>query len=181
MADCSSPGSARSHLDRASGEGAREFRAGELGLIGQHEAAGVQVPLSGRRYKLGSEFPAEGFVQQAIEDFFSKRGFDLDTRRNVDLICVEPTTGERWHIEAKGVTSQCGLDFKTCLGQLLLGMEEPSTTYAVAIPDDPRYLLQVAKVSSWVVDRLGVHWLIVAKDGSIKVVSPKYLTIVDQR
>lgn len=133
-----------------------------------------------RRYKLGSEFPAESFVQQAIENYFSNRGFDLDNRSNVDLICVDPATGERWHIEAKGVTSQCGLDFKTCLGQLLLGMEKQSTKHAVAIPDDPRYLNQVAKVSSWVVERLGVHWLIVAKDGSVRMVKPTCSTIVDQ-
>lgn len=125
-----------------------------------------------RKYKLGSEYPAEHFVQMSIENHFSARGFSLDTGSHVDLICVHPDTGERWHIEAKGVTSNCSLDFKTCLGQLIQRMQDGTSKHAIAVPDDPRYLAQVAQVSQWVVDRLSIHWLVVGKDGSVRITAP---------
>lgn len=129
-------------------------------------------PLSRRSYKLGSEFPAEWFVQKAIEIHFLDRGFSLDTSGHVDLLCVHSHTGERWHVEVKGLTSQPGLDFRTCLGQLLQRMEDQSTRHAIAVPDVPRYSAQIAKVNQWVVDRLGIHWLLVSADGSVRLVCP---------
>lgn len=136
------------------------------------ESARVSKSLPGRSYKLGSEFPAEWFVQKAVENYFGERGFHLDVTGHVDLICVHRNTGERWHIEVKGLTSQPGLDFRTCLGQLLQRMESQSTRHAIAVPDIPKYITQIGKVSHWVVNRLGIHWLLVAEDGSIRVVNP---------
>lgn len=126
-------------------------------------------------YKRGSQFPAEHFVQMAIEAYFLvNRKFEREIHRNVDLICVDPSSGERWHIEAKGISKYCGLDFRTGLGQLVQGMDNPSTRYAIAVPDINEYRTQIAKVSQRIVDRLGIHWLLVAEDGSVKVVSPNY-------
>ena len=123
-------------------------------------------------YKRGLEFPHEGFVQLAIEDHFRKAGFQLVATGHVDLVCSHPTTGESWHIEAKGVTTQVGLDFRTALGQLVQGMQSQSTNHGIAVPDTPAFQAQVAKLSSWVASLLRIHWLFVSQDGSVRVVSP---------
>ena len=125
-----------------------------------------------RRYRLGSEFPLEGFVQAAIERHFRVCGFDVDTSGHVDLLCSHPDGVERWHIEAKGKTSQPGLDFQTCLGQLLQRMRDSDTHYGIALPDTPLYVRQVATVSTWVVNALHIHWLLVSRDGAVRMTNP---------
>lgn len=65
-----------------------------------------------RKYQLGIEFPHEGFVQSALEQYFTDLGFDIDLRGHADLVCAHSESGERWLVEAKGVTSDVGLDFR---------------------------------------------------------------------
>lgn len=126
----------------------------------------------GRQYKRGSEFPHEEFVQGAIEQHFRKAGYALDTSTHVDLLCSHPKCGDAWHIEAKGVTTAIGLDFRTCLGQLLQRMSQQHVKHGIALPDMPQYRAQTAQVSPWVADRLGLHWLFVADDGTVSIVCP---------
>jgi hypothetical protein len=128
------------------------------------------VPI--KRFALGIEFPYEGFVQHAIEAHFRSEGFDIASVPHVDLSCSHAQTGEVWHIEAKGKTSQVGLDFRTCLGQLVQRMSRPEVRHGIAIPDIEAYRAQTAKVSVWVVEQLGLHWLFVSADGSVEVVRP---------
>lgn len=125
-----------------------------------------------RRYKRGDEFPHEGFVQGAIERHFKKAGYSLDTSTHVDLLCTHPIAGDAWHIEAKGKTTAIGLDFRTCLGQLLQRMSQQHVKHGVALPDMAQYRTQTEQVSTWVVDRLGLHWLFVAEDGTVEIVHP---------
>ena len=54
-----------------------------------------------------------------------------------------------------------GLDFRTCLGQLLQRMSQQQLRHGIVLPDLPQYRAQVAQVSPWVVDRLGLHWLFI--------------------
>jgi len=131
-----------------------------------------QATRMGRQYKRGSEFPHEEFVQGAIEQHFRKAGYALDTSTHVDLLCSHPACGDAWHIEAKGVTTAIGLDFRTCLGQLLQRMSQQHVKHGIALPDMPQYRVQTAQVSPWVVDRLGLHWLFVADDGTVSIVCP---------
>jgi hypothetical protein len=126
-----------------------------------------------RGYSRGTEFPSEAFVQQAIERHFRALGFAVDTTGHVDLLCSRSDGPERWHIEAKGKTSQCGLDFRTCLGQLVQRMRDRATRHGVALPDIPQYRAQLELVSPWVVEALGIHWLLVASDGSVEIAAPK--------
>ena len=125
-----------------------------------------------RRYKSGDEFPSEHFVQASIEKYFSALGFVLDTSTHVDLLCSHPSTDEKWHIEAKGLTSQPGLDFRTCLGQLLQRMKDEKTNYGIAVPKLPKYIDQIDLIAPWVVNRMGLNWLLVEADGSIAIVAP---------
>lgn len=125
-----------------------------------------------RTYKRGVEFPHEGFVQAAIEVHFRDAGFSVVSDGRVDLQCHHIQTGETWHIEAKGVTTQVGLDFRTGIGQLVQGMVCHDSRHGLAIPDTPAFRAQVAKVSAWVVQQLNIHWLFVSADGRVQVVSP---------
>lgn len=123
-------------------------------------------------YKRGLNFPHEGFVQSSIEAHFLAAGFRLESGCRADLVCSHPETGESWQVEAKGVTTQIGLDFRTGLGQLLQAMQLPAIRHGIAIPDTPAFRAQVARISPWVVAALGIHWLFVSQDGSVEVVCP---------
>jgi hypothetical protein len=124
--------------------------------------------------KLPDEFPNEAFVQRCVERHFRERGFVVDAAvKHVDLVCSHPATGERWHVEAKGVTSATGLDFRTGLGQLLHRMNDETVKHGLAVPAHEKFASLIAQVSPWVRDRLGLHWLIVDPSGAVKVVGPK--------
>lgn len=125
-----------------------------------------------RTYKRGLDFPNEGFVQLSIEAHFRTAGFVLTNDGQVDLLCHHPVTGESWHIEAKGKTTNVGLDFRTCLGQLVQRMHSQNSNYGIAIPDTPDFRKQVAKLSIWVVATLRINWLFVSQNGDVQVIDP---------
>jgi hypothetical protein len=125
-----------------------------------------------RAYARGVEFPHEGFVQGVLEAHFSACGYDPLPSGDADFACIHPTTGECWVIEAKGLTSAVGLDFRTGLGQLLQRMTSPGKQYAVAVPDLPSFISQCRQVPDWVRVALGLHWLVIASDRTVKVYKP---------
>lgn len=100
-----------------------------------------------RTYKLGDAFPYESFVQSAIERHFQAAGFEIDASGHVDLLCVHSVTRECWHIEAKGKTSDPGLDFRTCLGQLVQTNQVARNPLRIALPDLREYRELTRKVS----------------------------------
>ena len=128
--------------------------------------------MSKRTYFRGTDFPHEGFVQLAIESRFAALGFTTVPAGHADFACVSPTTGESWVVEAKGKTLAIGLDFRTGLGQLLQQMNEESTRYGLALPEIPQFIAQCRKVSPWVRSRIGIHWLLVSEDGTVRIVAP---------
>ncbi|MGD9935412.1 MAG: hypothetical protein AB7T37_17080 [Dehalococcoidia bacterium] len=124
------------------------------------------------RFPRGTDFPGEFFVQESLRKWFEQHGFEVTTgQSNPDLLARSPK-GASWHVEAKGQTSQVGLDFRTGLGQLLQGMSEPVTVYAMGIPNTPQFHAQCQRVSDWVRSRLSVWWLFVHEDGSVAAVAP---------
>jgi hypothetical protein len=124
-------------------------------------------------YKRGIDFPHEGFVQVSLEKYFEKAGFKIDHSSQIDLLCKHPMTNETWHIEAKGKTTQIGLDFRTGIGQLIQGIDSELTNYGIAVPDIEEFRHQVAKVAPWVVSSLRIHWLYISNDGNVSIVYPK--------
>ena len=120
-------------------------------------------------YKLGTAFPREGFVQAALERHFG------ECERHVigyaDFACVD-ADGRRWVIEAKGETSDVGLDFRTGLGQVLQGTPSHDCTPALAMPDTPKFERQRMRTPEWVRSALNLHWIVVDSDGSVRVVAP---------
>lgn len=124
-------------------------------------------------YLRGGDFPHEGFVQRAIEGYFSGLCFKAETGGHADLVCAHSETGERWLVEAKGLTKAVGLDFRTGLGQLVQRMADESCNYAVAVPDIPQFVKQCRAVSTGVRRKLRIHWLLVGPDGSVRRVDPE--------
>ena len=122
-------------------------------------------------YRRGYEFPNEGFVQKAIEGEFRSRGFKETPKGHIDLCCQHPQTSERWIIEAKGKTSEVGLDFRTGIGQLVQRMDEPSTRFGIAVPDIDQFRYQLRQVRGWVREALGIHWILISKDGRVTIVT----------
>lgn len=125
-------------------------------------------------FPLGYEFPNEGFVQCAIETFFTSNGYRLLDEGYTDLACAHSETGERWLVEAKGKSMAIGTDFNSGLGQLLKRMrDEESAHFGLAMPDIPAYRRQVDQVSARVRRALELHWLFVAEDGAVQIIKPE--------
>ena len=103
----------------------------------------------------------------------ARLGFVLEPSRSVDLVCTHPSTGERWQIAAKGITTAIGLDFRTGLGQLLQRMSDRNAKHAISVPKIPQYEAQIFQMTPWVVDHLGIHWLLISPDGSVAIIPPK--------
>ena len=57
----------------------------------------------------------------------------------MDLLRGHAVTDESLHIEAKGKTTQIGLDFRAGLGQMVQRMDSVNCNYGFAIPDIPEF------------------------------------------
>ena len=124
-------------------------------------------------YKNGMEFPNEGFVQNTIESYFDKKGFIKESISYTDYAGVHMETQERWRVEAKGLTSNVGLDFRTGLGQLIQRMDDPNANYGIAIPDIPSYLRQVEQIKPWVREKFQLHILFINENGGVHHLLPE--------
>src|SRR5262245_48839802 len=116
-------------------------------------------------FKRGTDFPNEGFVDEAVcrwagaqrcTDIVRPEGYG----RYPDLVAVRPN-GRGLVVEAKGQTTAVGVDFNTALGQLLKHMDAEFADYAVAVPDTPAFHAQMQLVPDRVRRLLSLSWLIV--------------------
>ena len=123
-------------------------------------------------YKRGLEYPNEGFVQNAIEAYFMNLGYTPLSEKYTDYVCIHPETSEKWSIEVKGETKAIGLDFRTCLGQLLQRMSTKEVYYGVAIQDMPAYRQQASQVQPWIRKSLNLHWLYISADEKVDIIGP---------
>ena len=130
-------------------------------------------------FKRKHEFPNESFIQEKIEEYFLSKDFELLDPGYADLKCSHKDSKEIWLVEAKGKTAQMGLDFRTCLGQILQRMENPEWVYAIALPDLPQYLNQCHQVPDWVRRLIKLNWILVSEDGSVTVFNSDQ-SLVDQ-
>ncbi len=128
--------------------------------------------MSSKRFALGEQFPHEGFVQSRIERHFKKLRFACDSTQDADLVATNQSTGECWIVEAKGETTDTGLDFRTGIGQILQRMENPSWHYAIAVPDTPKFSRQMANMPVWVRQRLNLHFIVVGENGRVEIKEP---------
>lgn len=119
-----------------------------------------------------AKYPYEAFVQEALRAHFTEQGYFIEQMDSVDLVCRHPESGERWVIEAKGKTTQPGLDFRTALGQIVTAMHDQTARYAVAIPALQPYHRLCGGISAEVRDVLRLHWMIVAASGLVTCIAP---------
>lgn len=124
-------------------------------------------------YKNGMDFPNEGFVQNTIESYFDKKGFIKESIPYTDYAGVHMETREKWRVEAKGLTGNVGLDFRTGLGQLIQRMDDPNANYGIAIPNIPSYLRQVEQIKPWVREKIQLHILVINEDGGVYHILPE--------
>ena len=90
------------------------------------------------------ELISEDQVKAAVRDHLAARGLHVQVRwgrdRGVDITASGPH--ERWIIEAKGEVAspqQQGNYFLGALGELIQRMDDPYATYALALPENPRF------------------------------------------
>jgi hypothetical protein len=123
-------------------------------------------------YKNGVDFPYEGFVQKSIENCFSKLGYSQVKEKHVDFMCINTLKNEKWIIEAKGKTTAIGLDFNTCVGQIIKRMETPNIKYAIAVPKIEQYIKQCKLIKQWIREALNLYWIFIDSDGKMIIVEP---------
>ena len=119
------------------------------------------------------DFPHEGFIQNTLESYFDKKGFIVESIPYTDYAGIHMETGEKWRIEAKGFTSNVGLDFRTGLGQLIQRMDDPNANYGIAIPNIPSYIRQVEQIRPWVRKKFELHVLVVSEEGDVQHLLPE--------
>ncbi len=124
-------------------------------------------------YKLKHEFPNESYIQESLESHFTILGFRLIKEKTIDLKCIHPDSNETWIIEIKGKTSQIGLDFRTCLGQIILQMNNDNYTYAIAMPDIEQYRKQILNVPIMITNKLNLNWILVQENGFVNIMRNK--------
>lgn len=117
-------------------------------------------------------FPAEDAVEDTVRAWLSAKGCTFKRRDYVDVVAREPDGGLLWVVEAKGETSDPGLDFRTCLGQILTAMRDDGATYAVAVPATKSYRRLCAGISEYVRRAIGLNWLLVSSSGGVWLVAP---------
>lgn len=123
-------------------------------------------------YKRGLSYPNEGFVQKAVEEYFLQLGFKQIDVKYSDFVCVNPNSGEKWVVEVKGATKAIGLDFHTCLGQLVQRMDSENCKYEIALPNITEYIYQCKILKQWVRNKLQSYWLLIDDEGQVKIYSP---------
>lgn len=143
----------------------------------------ISVPEAGLRinimaikkgFKRDHSYPNESFIQEMIENYFLSQGYDTLDPGHADLKCIHPISGECWLVEAKGKTQAMGLDFRTCLGQILQRMENSDWTYAIALPKLKPYISQCLKVPDRIRRLIKLNWIFVERDGTVLVIKPHH-------
>ncbi len=125
----------------------------------------LEVDVKG--YRNPPEFPYEAFVQAVLERHFVQLGYRILSFGHADLVCGR--AGERWIVEAKGQTSDIGLDFRTGLGQIVITMKDETCNYAIAVPDISAFRRQADKVTAHVRRALNLHVIFVDQNGRVDI------------
>jgi hypothetical protein len=109
----------------------------------------------------------EAWVVEAFCAYLVGQGWQVTTEVNyADVVATQ--AGRTLYAEAKGRTSEPGLDADTMYGQLLRRMgavDDPSVTYAVVVPASAEKAAR--RVPAWVRARLRIDLYFVTDDGQV--------------
>jgi len=131
--------------------------------------------MSSQQQKQPKPFPAEDAVIVGVCAWLTAKACTFEQRSYVDIVAHAPDGGQQWVIEAKGETANSGLDFRTCLGQILPAMRNDGARYTVAVPATPASPTRCAGISDHVRRALGLHWLLVDRGGQVWLIKPDVL------
>ncbi|PPK77524.1 hypothetical protein BXY41_11663 [Lacrimispora xylanisolvens] len=121
-------------------------------------------------FKKDNSYPNEAFIQFSIEKYFNDLGYEIDTLNQVDLIARK--NDECWIVEAKGITSSVGLDFNTCLGQLIKSMKNDLSIYSIAVPKHIKYKRQCKLIPDYFRQLIKLHILLIDEKGDVTIIYP---------
>ena len=112
----------------------------------------------------------EALVVRDFRAHLEAEGWQVQTEVNhVDVVAER--AGARLYAEAKGRTSEPGLDVNTALGQLLSRMpaqDDPAARYALVVRDEPRSVRAAQRVPARVLDQLRITLHAVGEDGAVR-------------
>ncbi len=111
---------------------------------------------------------AEDDVKKAVKAYLESQGYDVTVAwartRGIDIVATRP--GSRLVLEAKGeavLQPQQVNYFLGALGELVQRMEDPDTTYGLALPDNKQYRGLVSRLPSFARERLGLRVFFVSQ------------------
>ena len=125
------------------------------------------------------EYPNEAFIENEVVKYFKKRGYRIysddekkknEFNKHADIIAENDK--QIWVIEAKGKTSDPGVDFNTGLGQLAKKMVSGNRKYAIAIPQIEQYKKQCLKLPNYYRATNELNIFLVNDKGDVKVINP---------
>jgi hypothetical protein len=112
----------------------------------------------------------EAKVVAAFCDWLRCEGWDVQTE--VDYVdVVAERDGERLLCEAKGASSEVGLDVDFAYGQILRRMPEhddPVVNYAIVVRDEPKSVSAARRVTRRVRELLRITLYAVSEDGQVR-------------
>jgi hypothetical protein len=124
-----------------------------------------------------STFPSNSFILDALEAYFVDAGFDCTQLGVFDCEAVG-SGGVRWLVEVVGGPVLDRQVFQQKLGWLLAHMEAgPETTYALAIPNAPDFVLECERIPRRVRQALNLWWCVVSDDSVVPVKPGKVLEL----
>ncbi|WP_199285610.1 PDDEXK family nuclease [Saccharomonospora iraqiensis] len=112
----------------------------------------------------------EALVVRDFCAWLAIEGWQVETEvEHVDVVATRD--GQRLYAEAKGKTTDPGLDVDTAFGQLLRRMpkqDDASFRYGLVVRDEPRSVRAVQRVPSRVLTLLRITLYAVAEDGAVR-------------
>ncbi len=144
------------------------------GLIGNFIGTPVQHAnnLKTNEKNKSLESGTEDFIKAKIQSWLQRDGWTVDVKwgkeRGIDILANRGK--EKWIIEAKGIGSYQPMRvnyFLGALAELLQRMDDPSSSYSIAIPDHPQYRALWKRLPSLAKNRTTISALFVSETGQV--------------
>ena len=71
------------------------------------------------------------------------------------------------------MTTSVGLDFNTCLGQLIKSMDSSEKHYALALPKEDKYKYQCSLIPQYIRSLMQLNIIVTDETGGVKIIRPE--------
>lgn len=113
----------------------------------------------------------EAAVVESFAKWLTDQGWRVRTELPDYLDILAERNGERLYCEAKGQTTEPGIDADIGYGQLLrrmLSYDDPNVRFALVIRDEPRSVRAVLRVAARIRDLLHISLYAVSSSGGVR-------------